>query len=99
MIGTRYACYIIILDTMVDAIIQDFAREYIRLSLLGVYQINEMAECTKVLPPAVKTYTEPDAGLVDKWRGSDQQFPLVADAIFNGSVVTPDLFSNVSVQV
>lgn len=75
---------------------QDFAREYIRLSLLSVYQINEMVECTKVLPPAVKTFTEPDEGFLDKWRDSHQNFPLVAEAIFDGSVVTPDLFRNVS---
>ncbi|KAJ4415047.1 hypothetical protein N0V82_007563 [Gnomoniopsis sp. IMI 355080] len=75
---------------------EDFAREYIRLSLLSVYNINEMAECTKVLPQALKTYTEPDEDLLEKWRNSDQNFPLVAEAIFNGSVVTPDLFSNVS---
>lgn len=78
---------------------QDFAREYIRLSLLSVYQINQMIECTKVLPPAVTTYSEPDQTFLDKWRDSDQQFPLVAEAIFNGSVVTPDLFNNVSATV
>lgn len=55
-----------------------------------------MTECTKVLPPAVTNFTEPDESLVDKWRGSSQNFPLVAEAIFNGSVVTPDLFNNVS---
>ena len=29
---------------------EDYARAYIRLSLLGVNQINNMTECTKVLP-------------------------------------------------
>lgn len=29
----------------------DYARAYIRLSLLGVYNINDMTECTKALPP------------------------------------------------
>lgn len=30
---------------------EDYAREYIRLSLLGVNKINHLTECTKVLPP------------------------------------------------
>lgn len=77
-------------------ILQDFAREYIRLSLLSVYQINSMTECTKVLPPAMRTFTEPDLGYVTKWLATDQQYPLVADAVFNGTVVTPDLFRVVS---
>lgn len=58
-----------------------------------------MTECTKVLPPAIKNFTEPDEALVEKWRDSTQQFPLVAEAMFNGSVVTPDLFNNVSNEV
>lgn len=29
---------------------EDYARAYVRLSLLGVYNINDLTECTKVLP-------------------------------------------------
>ncbi|OAQ68857.2 peroxidase [Pochonia chlamydosporia 170] len=30
--------------------LDDYAREYIRMSLLGVYNINDLTECTKALP-------------------------------------------------
>ncbi|KAK3335833.1 heme peroxidase [Cercophora scortea] len=31
----------------------DYAREYVRVSLLGVYNINNLTDCSKVLPPAI----------------------------------------------
>ncbi|KAL8391948.1 hypothetical protein RB595_002237 [Gaeumannomyces hyphopodioides] len=37
----------------------DYAREYIRLSLLGVFNINNLTECTKSLPPRVTTFVSP----------------------------------------
>lgn len=46
---------------------EDYAREYIRLSLLGVNNINNLTECTKVLPAAIKSFTAPDQKNVDKW--------------------------------
>jgi hypothetical protein len=47
--------------------LKDYAREYIRLSLLGVNNINTLKECSKALPPATKLYTAPDEKKVDKW--------------------------------
>ncbi|KAH7000164.1 peroxidase [Ilyonectria destructans] len=49
----------------------DYAREYIRLSLLGVNNINKLTECTKVLPQPVSSWDEPDAGKMNKWLDSD----------------------------
>ncbi|KAH7144554.1 peroxidase [Dactylonectria estremocensis] len=49
----------------------DYAREYIRLSLLGVNNINQLTECTKVLPQPVSTWAAPDQGRVNKWLDSD----------------------------
>ncbi|KAK3989893.1 putative lip/Mn/Versatile peroxidase [Cladorrhinum sp. PSN332] len=34
----------------------DYAREYVRLSLLGVYNINNLTDCTRVLPQARPEY-------------------------------------------
>ncbi|KAH6689909.1 ligninase H2 [Plectosphaerella plurivora] len=46
---------------------EDYAREYIRLSLLGVNNINTLTECTKVLPAAVTTFKASDQKKIDKW--------------------------------
>ncbi|KAK0734539.1 ligninase H2 [Lasiosphaeria miniovina] len=34
----------------------DYAREYVRLSLLGVYNINNLTDCSRVLPPAIRAW-------------------------------------------
>jgi len=47
--------------------LQDYAKEYIRLSLLGVNNINQLTECTKVLPPAIKTFNSPDSSIIKAW--------------------------------
>ncbi|OLN85654.1 Ligninase LG5-like protein 2 [Colletotrichum chlorophyti] len=49
---------------------EDYAREYIRLSLLGVDNINRLTECTKVLPPEVKGYRILDQHRLNKWLNS-----------------------------
>ena len=46
---------------------QDYARAYIRLSLLGVNNINELTECTKVLPSATRDFQNKDQNKLDKW--------------------------------
>ncbi|KAF2758133.1 heme peroxidase [Pseudovirgaria hyperparasitica] len=46
---------------------EDYAQEYVRLSLLGVKNINSLKECTKVLPPAKKSYTAPDQLYLTLW--------------------------------
>lgn len=35
---------------------QDYAKAYVRLSLLGVNNINSLIECSKVLPMAVTSF-------------------------------------------
>ncbi|KAL5598672.1 hypothetical protein BROUX41_003414 [Berkeleyomyces rouxiae] len=41
---------------------RDYAREYVRLSLLGVNNINDLQECTKVLPQAIRGGGGPRTG-------------------------------------
>lgn len=50
---------------------QDYARAYVRLSLLGVNNINSLTECTKVLPQPVDSYRHKDKGRFNKWLQSD----------------------------
>ncbi|KAF5000709.1 hypothetical protein FGRMN_1550 [Fusarium graminum] len=50
---------------------QDYARAYVRLSLLGVNNINSLTECTKVLPQPVESYRHKDKGRFNKWLQSD----------------------------
>jgi len=50
---------------------EEYAREYIRLSLLGVNNINTLTECTKVLPNAVTTWNAPDQSNMDKWLSTN----------------------------
>lgn len=45
----------------------DYAREYVRLSLLGVNNINSLTECTKSLPPRTKSFKAPDSEQIVKW--------------------------------
>ncbi|CAG7560162.1 unnamed protein product [Fusarium equiseti] len=49
----------------------DYARAYVRLSLLGVNNINSLTECTKVLPQPVESYRHKDKGRFNKWLQSD----------------------------
>ncbi|TKW51818.1 Ligninase LG5 [Colletotrichum tanaceti] len=49
---------------------EDYAREYIRLSLLGVDNINQLVECTKALPPKALGFRPLDQFLLDKWLNS-----------------------------
>src|ERR1700761_5010369 len=42
--------------------------------MLGVFNINNLTECTKVLPPAIKGFSPPDKSIIDKWaNGGFQQ--------------------------
>ncbi|KAH6654043.1 peroxidase [Truncatella angustata] len=74
---------------------EDYAREYIRLSLLGVNNINNLTECTKVLPSAITRYSAPDQRNMDKWLNSlGSQSPLakkLSDAINNGESILSNL--------
>lgn len=78
---------------------EDYAKAYTRLSLLGVGNINELKECTKVLPPARTSYVAQDQPLLDMWlQGQFNQLNnLVDEAIMltgiggggSGTVITP----------
>ncbi|KAK0624866.1 peroxidase [Bombardia bombarda] len=67
---------------------EDYAREYVRLSLLGVYNINNLTDCTKTLPNAITTYVAADQWIVDLWVGTTIHLQAVADALLNGSLIT-----------
>lgn len=62
---------------------QDYAKAYTRLSLLGVNNINDLKECTKVLPPARNSFVSQDQKILDLWlQGQYNQLNnLVDDAI------------------
>lgn len=78
---------------------EDYAKAYTRLSLLGVNNINDLKECTKVLPPHRATYVAPDQPILDLWlQGQfDQLNNLVDDAIMltgvggggSGTIINP----------
>ncbi|KAJ9134396.1 Peroxidase [Coniochaeta hoffmannii] len=66
---------------------EDYAREYVRLSLLGVENINALTECTEVLPLARSAFVAPDQEVMDRWLNSTEHSEGVADAVFNGDLV------------
>ncbi|KAK1990430.1 peroxidase [Colletotrichum falcatum] len=73
----------------------DYAREYIRLSLLGVYNINDLTECTKALPARTPaTFVAPDQAALDKWLATTDRIAKVADELRNGGNIT-NLISSV----
>ena len=58
--------------------------------MLGVNNINDLKECTKVLPPATPTFVSQDKVLLDRWlQGEfDQLNNMVDDAIMLTGVIT-----------
>ncbi|KEY69058.1 hypothetical protein S7711_03356 [Stachybotrys chartarum IBT 7711] len=46
---------------------RDYAREAIRLSLLGVNNINTMTECTRALPRSTHSFRNRDQRMIDRW--------------------------------
>jgi len=62
---------------------EDYAKAYTRLSMLGVNNINDLKECTKVLPPARTSFVNEDQVVLDRWlQGEfDQLNDMVDDAI------------------
>lgn len=71
-------------------LVQDWAKAYTRLSLLGVNNINDLKECTKVLPPERKSFTSQDQVVLDMWlQGQFNQLNnLVDDAIMLTGVIS-----------
>ncbi|KAF1940439.1 heme peroxidase [Clathrospora elynae] len=62
---------------------EDYAKAYTRLSLLGVNNINDLKECTGVIPAARTTFVSEDQVLLDRWLNGefDQLNDMVDDAI------------------
>ncbi|EFQ34364.1 peroxidase [Colletotrichum graminicola M1.001] len=68
---------------------EDYAREYIRLSLLGVDNINDLTECTKALPARTgSSFTAPDQAALDKWLATTDRVAKIADALRNGGNIS-----------
>ncbi|KAF6807621.1 ligninase h2 precursor [Colletotrichum sojae] len=67
---------------------EDYAREYIRLSLLGVFNINDLTECTKALPARTNGFNAPDQAALDKWLNSKDRFPKISDELRNGGNIS-----------
>ncbi|POS81182.1 peroxidase [Diaporthe helianthi] len=65
-----------------------YAREYVRLSLLGVNNINSLTDCTKVLPQPVRTFTPNDRCEVKTWMSSTKNVPAIANALLEGKLIT-----------
>lgn len=67
---------------------RDYAREYVRLSLLGVPNINELTECTKVLPPFTGTrFVSPDAALLARYAAGEEGMEYAAAALEAGDLI------------
>ncbi|KAF2243086.1 class II peroxidase [Trematosphaeria pertusa] len=68
----------------------DYAKAYTRMSLLGVNNINDLKECTKVLPPERTSFVSQDQVVLDMWlQGQfDQLNNMVDDAIMLTGVIT-----------
>jgi hypothetical protein len=60
--------------------------------LLGVASPNSLTECSKVLPPAVTSFFDPDEDKINKWLDSDDWSPKatkIAGDVDNGDNVPP----------
>ncbi|KAJ3463969.1 hypothetical protein MRS44_008755 [Fusarium solani] len=72
----------------------DYARAYVRLSLLGVNNINDLTECTKVLPQPIGGYKHRDGSRFSKWLQSDDNSwdsKKISQEVENGyTISTPD---------
>lgn len=77
---------------------EDYAREYIRLSLLGVNNINKLTECTKVLPAHISAFTATDQAKIDKWLKNPDRTSTanqIAADLDNGELVVNDVSATV----
>ncbi|KAH8901295.1 peroxidase [Thozetella sp. PMI_491] len=66
---------------------EDYAREYVRLSLLGVFNINDLTDCTKVLPARTSGFNAPDQTAMDKWLGSTLRLDTIANSLRGGESI------------
>ncbi|KAF2464488.1 heme peroxidase [Lindgomyces ingoldianus] len=69
---------------------EDYAKAYTRLSLLGVNNINDLKECTQVLPPERTAFVNEDQVVLDMWlQGQFNQLNnMVDDAIMLTGIIT-----------
>lgn len=82
IIGMRYARLHYSINVYLT-VHQDYAKAYTRLSLLGVNNINDLKECTKVLPDRRPSFVSQDQAVLDLWlQGQFNQLNnMVDDAI------------------
>ncbi|KAF2185545.1 class II peroxidase [Zopfia rhizophila CBS 207.26] len=63
-----------------------YAAAYIRLSILGVPHINNLIQCTGVLPLRTESYTAPDEKELNEWLDSDlSQLVVLANPSFTST--------------
>lgn len=56
--------------------------------MLGVYNINNLTECTKVLPPSTGWFTASDQKDVDRWVQTTKNYKEIAQALLDGELIT-----------
>jgi hypothetical protein len=85
-----YVYHYLIQSAPVLTMLQDYSRAYTRLSMLGVNNINDLKECTKVLPDARTSFVNEDQVVLDMWLAGkfDQLNDMVDDAIQLTGVVS-----------
>jgi hypothetical protein len=58
----------------------------VRLSLLGVFNINNLTECTKVLPQiTAPSFNPPDEPVLNTWTNITEQIQPFAKAVMDGA--------------
>ncbi|KAI8627123.1 ligninase H2 [Xylariaceae sp. FL1651] len=77
---------------------EDYSREYIRLSLLGVNNINNLTECTKVLPAAITdpNFKPTDASLIAQWLQTTTHSTIsmqIAQLLDSGGLILQSLIN------
>uniref|UniRef100_L2FRK3 Peroxidase n=1 Tax=Colletotrichum fructicola (strain Nara gc5) TaxID=1213859 RepID=L2FRK3_COLFN len=69
---------------------QAYSSEYVRMSLLGVPNMNDLTECTKVLPPFKGAdFQMPDQSELDKFMNGILKSPQAVQALDAGNIIPP----------
>jgi hypothetical protein len=63
-----------------------YSRAYVRLSLLGVNNINQLTECTKALPPFLVGFLNPDDAILDSFLNGPYD-PQSAQKLLDGDLL------------
>ncbi|KAF6812359.1 ligninase h2 precursor [Colletotrichum musicola] len=70
---------------------QAYATEYVRMSMLGVPNMNDLTECTKVLPPFKgRDYQPPDQEELTKFMNGLLKSPAAFSALDKGDKIPPN---------